>query len=50
MNENVKLKKGSSEIVLVGVENWGVHFGKKGDLKKATSGVNPEDFKICSNV
>jgi predicted MPP superfamily phosphohydrolase len=46
MNENVKLKKGSSEIVLVGVENWGVHFGKKGDLKKATSGVNPEDFKI----
>jgi predicted MPP superfamily phosphohydrolase len=46
LNENVKIQKGSSEIVLVGVENWGVHFGKKGDLKKATSGVNPEDFKI----
>ncbi len=46
LNENVKLKKGSSEIVLVGVENWGRKFGKKGDLKKATTGVKPEDFKI----
>ena len=46
LNENVKIQKGTSEIVLVGVENWGVHFGKKGDLKKATSNVKPEDFKI----
>ena len=46
LNENVKLKKGDSEIVLVGVENWGRKFGKKGDLKKATTDVKPEDFKI----
>jgi predicted MPP superfamily phosphohydrolase len=46
LNENVKLKKGDSEIVLVGVENWGRKFGKKGDLKKATTDVKTEDFKI----
>jgi predicted MPP superfamily phosphohydrolase len=46
LNENVKLKKGDSEIVLVGVENWGRKFGKKGDLKKATINVKREDFKI----
>ena len=46
LNENVKLKKGNSEIVLVGVENWGRKFGKKGDLKKATADVKPSDFKI----
>ena len=46
LNENVKLKKGASEIVLVGVENWGRKFGKKGDLKKATTNVKKEDFKI----
>lgn len=46
LNENVKLKKGASEIVLVGVENWGRKFGKKGDLKKATTDVKKEDFKV----
>ncbi|MES2864158.1 MAG: metallophosphoesterase [Bacteroidota bacterium] len=46
LNENVKLKKGDSEIVLVGVENWGRKFGKKGDLKKAAIDVKKEDFKI----
>ena len=46
LNENVKIKKGNSEIVLVGVENWGRKFGKKGDLKKASTDVKKEDFKI----
>ena len=46
LNENIRIKKGDSEIVLVGVENWGVHFGKKGDLNKASENVKPDDFKI----
>lgn len=46
LNENVKIKKGSDEITLIGVENWGRHFGSKGDINKATEDVNPEDFKI----
>lgn len=46
LNENVKIKKGDAEITLIGVENWGRHFGSKGDINKATENVNPEDFKI----
>lgn len=46
LNEHVKLKKGNDEITLIGVENWGKHFGQIGDLKKASEGVSPEDFKI----
>jgi hypothetical protein len=46
LNEHVSLKKGLEEIKLIGVENWGKHFGEKGDLAKATEGINKEDFKI----
>ncbi len=46
LNENVKLKKGNSEINLIGVENWGRGFKQVGDLKKASEGLNKEDFKI----
>lgn len=46
LNENTKIKKGSAEITLVGVENWGVKFKKAGDLNKASENVNKEDFKI----
>lgn len=46
MNEHVKIKKGTSELALVGVENWGVKFKKAGDLKKASAGLQPSDFKI----
>lgn len=46
LNQNVKLKKGSSEISLIGVENWGKGFKQAGDLKKASEGLNKEDFKI----
>jgi predicted MPP superfamily phosphohydrolase len=46
LNENVKLKKGTSELSLIGVENWGKHFKKVGDLKTASEGVLKEDFKI----
>lgn len=46
LNENLKVKKGTSEIAIVGVENWGLHFKKVGDLAKASEGLTKEDFKI----
>lgn len=46
MNEHVKLIKGSDEIAVVGVENWGHNFKKAGDLVKASTGLNKNDFKI----
>lgn len=45
-NENIKIKRGNDEIVIIGVENWGRHFGSNGDIKKATEDLAPEDFKI----
>jgi len=46
LNENIKLRKGNEEIAVVGVENWGHNFKKAGDLSKATSGLEKNDFKI----
>lgn len=46
LNENVKIKKGNDQIVLIGVENWGKHFGEFGDINKATENVATQDFKI----
>lgn len=46
LDEHVELYKGGQKITLAGVENWGIGFGERGDLKKAMTGVNPSDFKI----
>jgi predicted MPP superfamily phosphohydrolase len=46
LNENVKIKKGKDEITLIGVENWGKHFGEFGDIDKASENVTATDFKI----
>ena len=46
LNEHTKIIKGNSELVLVGVENWGKNFKQAGDLKKASEGLSKEDFKI----
>ena len=46
LNENVKIKKGKDEISLIGVENWGKHFGEFGDINKASENVTATDFKI----
>lgn len=45
-NESVEVHKNSESIHIVGVENWGRHFKKKGDLKKASEGIEKDDFKI----
>ena len=47
LNENIKIKKGESNISLIGVENWGKgRFKKKGDIDKACIGLNKRYFKI----
>lgn len=46
LNENAYIEKGNDKIAVVGVENWGVHFKKAGDLNKASEGLTKKDFKI----
>lgn len=46
LNEHTFISKGESKIVVVGVENWGRHFKKAGDLNKASEGLTQEEFKI----
>ena len=48
MNEHVSLKKGESEIVLIGIENWGgnLNFPKYGDMKKAYTGTEKYPVKL----
>lgn len=47
LNEHRYLQKGGDKIALVGVENWGKGgFKKAGDLKKAASQIQENDFKI----
>lgn len=46
LDEHVELKKKGQKIILAGVENWGLGFGERGDLRKALQTVSPNDFKI----
>lgn len=47
LNEHRYIEKNGQKIALVGVENWGAGgFKKVGDLKKAASGIQKNDFKI----
>lgn len=46
LDEHVELYKHGEKIILAGVENWGIGFGERGDLKKALTGTNATDFKI----
>jgi predicted MPP superfamily phosphohydrolase len=46
LDEHIELQKGNDKIILAGVENWGIGFGERGNLKKALSGTNEGDFKI----
>jgi predicted MPP superfamily phosphohydrolase len=46
LDEAKFIKKKESQLAIIGVENWGKGFKQKGDLRKATSQVNPDDFKI----
>ncbi|MCT4628981.1 metallophosphoesterase [Winogradskyella sp.] len=47
LNENRFIEKEGERIAIVGVENWGKGgFKKAGDLKKASSLIDKDDFKI----
>lgn len=46
LNESRYLQKGNDRIALVGVENWGEGFKTVGDLQKAASNIDENDFKI----
>lgn len=46
LDEYVELYKHGEKIILAGVENWGLGFGERGDLKKALTNVDPNDFKV----
>jgi predicted MPP superfamily phosphohydrolase len=48
INRHITLKKGESEIAIIGVENWGgnLHFPKYGDIKKAYQGAEKYPVKI----
>lgn len=46
LNEHRYIEKDGQKIALIGIENWGKGFNKAGDLKKASEGVNKNDFKI----
>ena len=46
MNEHIIINKGTDEIKIIGVENWGKNFGEFGDIDKATENIDPLNFKI----
>lgn len=47
LNENRIIRKGNSQIRLIGVENWGKGgFQKYGDLEKSSKNVGKNEFKI----
>jgi predicted MPP superfamily phosphohydrolase len=46
LDEHVQLRKEDQYIVLAGVENWGIGFGERGDLKRAMVGTTETEFKI----
>jgi hypothetical protein len=46
LDEHIVLEKGEQRISLLGIENWGLGFGQRGDLAKALGGTTNTDFKI----
>ncbi|HSZ33298.1 MAG TPA: metallophosphoesterase [Puia sp.] len=46
LNENTVIRKGSDQLALIGVENWGRGFIQLGDINKALEGVDNNAFKI----
>lgn len=47
MDEHQLIKKGTDELAIVGVQNWGGgRFPKYGNLEKATAGLTADQFKV----
>lgn len=45
-DDAIKIEKDKQYIQILGVENWGMGFGKRGDLDKSLRDVDPSSFKI----
>jgi uncharacterized protein len=45
-DERIEIEKDGEKIALLGVENWGVGFGQRGDLSKAMQGLPRDTFKV----
>lgn len=45
-DEAIQIEKDNQHIHILGVENWGLGFGKRGDLDKSLEGIDPTTFKI----
>ncbi|EOR95804.1 putative phosphoesterase [Arcticibacter svalbardensis MN12-7] len=46
LDEHVEIHKDGDTLILAGVENWGIGFGERGDIKKAFQNVKEEQFKV----
>jgi predicted MPP superfamily phosphohydrolase len=46
LDEHIPLEKNGEKIYLMGIENWGLGFGERGDLHKAISQVPHDAFKV----
>jgi uncharacterized protein len=46
LDESVRIEKDGASIYLLGVENWGLGFGKRGNLAKALEAVPLNAFKV----
>lgn len=46
LDEHIILEKDRQKIALLGIENWGLGFGQRGDLNKALSGVDTHLVKV----
>lgn len=46
LDEHIEINKNGEKIILAGIENWGLGFGERGDLKKALQGTSEKDFKV----
>lgn len=46
LDTHVEIKKDGQSINLAGVENWGIGFGERGDLRKALGNTKKDDFNI----
>ena len=46
LDEHVLIEKNNEKIAMLGVENWGIGFGKRGNLQKALHGLPDNIFKV----
>jgi predicted MPP superfamily phosphohydrolase len=46
LDSHVHIEKGGQHINLIGVENWGIGFGERGDLDKAMHAIPEGEFNL----